>query len=398
MQRDLAIETQRHYRVLDSKLRETMNAFNTRLAGIAAGFPVLTDWHPDFPPDYGLFPQVPVQRATIYRGNAETWAYSHHHTIAKFGDRFVASWSNGLLHEDYPGQEVHYAWSTDGLNWSEPQVLVHTPPDGFVVRNNAALYASEGKLYCYVGVGENLKRSGSPTMMSTEDPTMTLDVYETTDLENWIHHPSICDDVYLFEAPRLTQGGKLLVSGFNSFNRHTMYLIWDDPGLPAARPRVMDLPVEAGGVLAEQGTWFQTDDGRIWMWQRDGSISCRLGLCWSDDDGETWSDMLRTDFPNSFSRAYAGRLSDGRCFIVGNNYDLFLNRRHLQVALCDQGKLFDRQYNLVSGETTRRVPGRHKEDGWHYPNCLVDGDLLLTVYSVNKEDIEVCIADMSQVE
>ncbi len=43
----------------------------------------------------GDFPKVPFQRSVVYKGNAQTWAYSHHQSITKFGDRYVASWSNG---------------------------------------------------------------------------------------------------------------------------------------------------------------------------------------------------------------------------------------------------------------------------------------------------------------
>jgi hypothetical protein len=186
--------------------------------------------------------------------------------------------------------------------------------------------------------------------------------------------------------------------GFDLVDHHGMVLIWDDPSQAAENPRVIDIPASSEGVLPEQGTWYQTDDGRIWMYQRDSSISCRLGLTWSDDGSETWSDLIRTDFPNTYSRAFAGRLTDGRCYIVGNNYDIFLDRRHLLIAISDDGRLFDRQYTLVEGNTTRRINGRHKEDGFHYPNCFADGDKLFVIYSVNKEDIEVRIVDMSKVD
>ena len=55
-------------------------------------------------------------------------------------------------------------------------------------------------------------------------------------------------------------------------------------------------------------------------------------------------------------------------------------------------------YTLVEGDTTRRINGRHKEDGFHYPNCYADGDTLFVTYSVNKEDIEVLSVDMTQVD
>lgn len=92
-----------------------------------AGFPVLTDWYPIIPEGSGEFPAVPFERSVMYRGDALTWAYSHHQGITKFGDKYVASWSNGFLHEDYVGQEAHCAWSADGIHWSEPRVIAHTP-------------------------------------------------------------------------------------------------------------------------------------------------------------------------------------------------------------------------------------------------------------------------------
>ncbi len=129
------------------------------------------------------------------------------------------------------------------------------------------------------------------------------------------------------------------------------------------------------------------------MYQRDFTGSCRLGLTWSDDRGDTWSDLLPTNFPNSLSRAFVGRLPDGRYYIVGNNYDILLNRKHMLIALSDDGYVFNKQYKLIGGNTTRRVNGRHKEDGYHYPNCYAEDDKLFVIYSVNKEDIEVGIVD-----
>ena len=394
----VSIRTYQVVSVLDSKLAAQLADYRMRLSAINAGFPILTDWHPVIREGWGEFPAAPFRRAAVYRGNAESWAYSHHQAIAKFGDKYVAAWSNGFRHEDYIGQEVHCAWSSDGFHWSEPRVIVHTPVESGLVRNNAGLYAAGGRLYCYVCVAKDFGREVSPPgMCSLKEQHIHLDVYETTDLENWTHHDRICDNVYLFEAPRRTRGGRLMCCGSDLLNGDGMVLIWDDASRPADRPRVVRLEPKPGWMMPEQGTWYQTDDGRIWMYQRDNTISCRLGLTWTDDEGETWSDLHRTDFPNTYSRALAGRLTDGRYYIAGNNYDIMLDRRHLLLALSDDGRAFDRQYTLVEGDTTRRINGRHKEDGFHYPNCLADGDKLLVTYSVNKEDIEVGTVDMSTI-
>lgn len=397
--REIPIRTQSIIEVVSPELAAGMDDFRVRIGGVKSGYPVLTDWHPVIPEGWGEFPRAPFARSLVYRGNAATWAYSHHQTIEKFGDRYVVSWSNGRLHEDYVGQEVHCAWSEDGTTWSEPGVVVATPAESALVRNNAGLHAADGRLYCYVCVAKDYGRDvAAPGMSALKEQHIHLDVHVTSDLEAWTHHANICPDVYLFEGPRRTRGGRLMCCGFSLAGRHGMVLIWDDPSDPAAPPRVVDIPESPDGAYPEQGTWYQTNDGRIWMYQRDQTASGRLALTWSDDEGDTWSPLLRTDFPNTYSRAYAGCLSDGRCYIVGNNYDRLLDREHLLIALSDDGYVFDRQYVLVEGSTTRRINGRHKEDGYHYPNCCVDGDKLLVTYSVNKEDIAVGVLDTKGID
>ena len=397
--RNAPIDTYHAVRVVDPKLAAKLNDYRMRLGAIHSGYKTLTDWHPVIPEGWGKFPKAPFSRSVVYRGDAESWTYSHHQTITKFGDRYVASWSNGLRHEDYVGQEVHCSWSSDGIQWSKPGVVAATPVESRLVRNNAGLCAADGRLYCYVGVAKDFGRDTAAAGMSVlKEQHIRLDVYETTDLKRWAPHEGICDNIYLFEGPRRTRSGRLMCCGFDLYDHHGMVLIWEDASNPSTKPRVVDIPTSPEGVLPEQGTWYQTDDGRIWMYQRDSTVSGRLALTWSDDEGDTWSDLLRTDFPNSYSRAFAGRLNDGRFYIVGNNYDFLLDRRALLIALSDDGHVFDRQYTLVEGDTTRRINGRHKEDGYHYPNCYADGDQLLVVYSVNKEDIEVGIVDMSKVQ
>jgi hypothetical protein len=257
----------------------------------------------------------------------------------------------------------------------------------------AGLYADDRYLYALVGHAEP-KGLAEPGMTSIVTKTMRLDVYRTNDLEHWDEFRGVVDDIYLFEGPRRTQDDKLLCAGIHQSHwGEAVILIWDDPSDLTKAPRQLITSGEPEGIVPEQGTWYQTDDGRIWLWHRDGGHMTRLALQWSDDNGETWSPMTSTTFQNTYSRAHAGRLGDGRCYILGNNFDQYLNRLSMQIALSDDGGCFDRMYTLLEGPTTRRVPGRHKENGYHYPNSIVDGDRLLVIYSVNKEDIEVGVVD-----
>ena len=396
---DLRVETHHVVRMLDDKLGKLIDNFEMRLAALYSGYEVLTDWHPIIPAGWGDFPQLDVQRATVFRGSAETWAYNHHHTLAKSGDTYVIAWSAGFLHEDYPGQEIHFATSKDGIRWTEMGVVVATPAESGLVRNNGGLWAAGGKVYCYVGVAENFKRDvAAPGMMSLDKPKMHLDVYETDDLCTWTRRGAgYCEGAYLFEGPRQTRGGRLLAMASHVATHQVMVLIWDDASRPASSPRVVYLPESPEGVTGGQTTWYQTDDGRIWLFSRRGE-PCKLALAVSEDEGDTWTPLYDTDIPNTNVRAFAGRLTDGRFFLCSSISSVHLNRRHMHLALSDDGRCFDRMYTLLQGNTTRRINGRHKEDGWHYANGLVDGDLLMVAHSVNKEDIAVALVDMSKVK
>lgn len=281
--------------------------------------------------------------------------------------------------------------------WQPYRVLARTEFDenanSGIVRNNAGMYVHGDKLYAYVGVCESAGNTGME-MNHIVSKKMQLDVYVTEDLINWKHYERIADDIYLFEGPRRTLNGELLCCGFNFSDWHQgLVLIWEKGMEPWQKPLAIKMPRSSDGIIPEQGTWYQKDDGRIYLFLRDGSISMRLALSISDDGGRTWTKPLRTDFPSTYSRSHVGRLSDGRFYIAGNNYDHYLDRSHLMVATSEDGENFNRMHTLLNTLTTRRIDGYHKEDGFHYPNCMVDDGKLFVVCSENKEDIVVAFVD-----
>lgn len=390
----MKITTDQCVSVLGGELPVRLREFHLRHAALHAGYENVRDWHPDIPDGWGIFPQAPVENSSvIYRGEAGTFSYSHHHAINKFKERYVAAWSNGLVHEDSPGQQVHYSTSIDGTTWAPYRVLVATDPASGTIRHQCGLYANDDALFVYVNVQNDLS-TNAPSMSTHQAKELLMDVYQTSDLDNWTAHEDIARDVYLFEGPRATHDGRLICAGSTPHTDGKLGILqWNKGAHPSQSPSVTKLASENGVIAPEQGTWYQTDGGRIVMFLRDGSLACRLGITWSDDEGKTWAPIRPTDIPNTYSRACAGRLDDGRYFLVGNTYNVLLDRRHLLLALSDDGETFDRMYTIVAGETHRRVEGRHKEDGYQHPNCLADGDRLLVIYSRNKEDIECAAVD-----
>ena len=380
--------------VLSKRLRQQNTDFSLRMAMRHAGYPDPAIGYPPMPTDWGVFPQARVVRSTAFFGS-DAFSYNHHQSVTKFKDRYVASWTTGLKHEDHPGQEIHYATSAHGLDWEKDKVLVHTDPYSRIVRHNHGIYATETHLYVLVGVCDT-KGNTNLGMCSMDAEKLGIDVYETEDLQTWRHHERVAERVYAFEGPRPTRSGSLLSFGAAVDDwSQGLVLLWDKLAKPTDTPTTIEIP-KAEGLEPLQGSWYQTEDGKIWLFLRDGSFSCRLALTWSEDEGETWSKPLSTDFPNTSSRIFAGKLNDGRYYLAGNNYDRLLDRRHLLLAMSEDGQTFDRMHTIVSGDTSRRIEGKHKEDGYHYPNCFVDGDKLFVTYSVNKENIEVTEVDTTK--
>ena len=374
--------------IVTPELAAQMLDFKMKMSAFGAGYTSLEEWNPGLPPTWGSYPQAAFDVSEIYHGSADAFAYNHHHAISKLKDQYVASWSAARRDEDVPGQQVHYALSQDGKHWSPESVLVATEPTSGIVRNNAGLCADAGRLYDFVGVAEGARAATDPSLTSFVADHIRLDVYVTEDGINWKERQSIAENIYLFEGPhRLRDGGHLCGGSAFLGVQEPLALLWQPGQELDSPPQVIHIPWTDRRIRPVQGTWYQTDDGRIWMYFRDVGFSTRLALTWSDDGGQTWTDLALTDMPNTMSRASAGRLNDGRCYIIGNNYDRMLDRSQLQIALSDDGYSFDRMHTLIEGITHRRIDGVHKEDGWHYPNSLADGDDLFVIFSVNKEDI-----------
>jgi hypothetical protein len=391
----MIIEDHKTISIVGSDLKNRMQAFRHKLGVMKAGYPDLINWNGTEPKDWDYFSSIPAKISKVYRGN-EKYAYCCHQSICKFKDRYVAAWSNGYRHEDHGGQQVHYSWSNDGICWEKEKAIAPCGVD--TVQTNSGLFADGDTLYAFMGVCGATEKIGGANLRYLDMTTVRLDVYETKDLVNWKRHERIAEKIYVLEAPRYTAEGDLICCGFDieawfRGRRRGLVLLWEKGMKLTDAPIMVEMPSSRYGVISESASWYQRDDGRIWMYLRDGAYSLRLALSFSDDGGRTWTEPVRTDFPNTYSKHYAGRLKDGRYFICGNNYDHYLDRSHMMIAISDDGETFNKMHTILNRPTTRRIDGYHKENGYHYPSCLVDGDKLLLICAENKEDILVAVIE-----
>ncbi len=345
---------------------------------------------------WDLVPHVPIQRRRIYTGFPEAGSYNHHSQLVKFKGKYHFIFSNGIVDEEEAGQRTMLSTSDDGRHWSQAKCIIPGDVERGMWRNTIGLYTDGSQLVAWTQTNWDKVRSTEPGMSSTGAATKRqIDAYVSTDGENWVPHENIAPEVFcFFEAPRLTQAGTLLTGG--TALGGAAALRWT-PANIVGPPEVIPIPAtETGGVFPYgEATWYQTNDGCIWTYWRDEGGSCRLYLSLSEDDGQTWTPPLITEFPDSMSRVYAGQLPDGRFYLIGNAYPKLLDRMHLMIAISEDGAKFSKLYTLLDDPTAQRVKGTLKCHGYQYPCGLVDGDKLLVGYSINKEDIECGIVQVA---
>ena len=380
----------------------------------------------------GVIPLADMERVSVFRTDEQKGTYNHHSCLTKWQGKYRFAWDNCLVHEEYPGQTTLISSSDDARSWTEPTVVACGDAEAGMLRNIGALYPTESKLYAFIQEKWDLARATNPAASRQDSaPPVSappglaqggwavqlradhhakvpyrFNLHETEDGVNWrIASEGHFDVIWTLEAPRLTKEGRLLGPATTHDSRPAV-LLW--PGSdPAEKPQVITIPyaVDANDYYAGhdeglffygEATWYQDDDERIWMWHRDESGSCCLGVALSEDGGRTWTEVMRSNFPDSMARVFAGRLNDGRFFIVGNSTYQHMDRNFFTVSISPHGTKFDKMYQLVHEPTRQRFAGHLKGHGYQYPSCLVEGDTLFIGYSVNKEDIEVGILDTTK--
>lgn len=389
--------------ILTTELNEKVKQMRMRYALWEGGCLLANSDHGPCGAPY-LMPRLHIERIRIYTGTREAGSYNHHSQMTKFQGKYYFAWSNGIIDEEAEGQRIMISSSDDGRHWATAKCIISGDVEKGLLHNCVGLYSSGKELIIYCWTESAIRDAELPGMRRIVAGSAYIDTYISPDGKRWslkekaittegtVSPESECG--MIFESPRLTKEGLLLAGGTYK-NRPVAYR-WDAKN-PAGRPEVITMPLPSKEAVFPYGeaTWYQTDDGVIIMFWRDEGASEHLYINFSEDGGKTWSVPLLSDFPDSMSRVYAGRLSDGRFYLIGNSYPKLLDRMHLMISISDDGYKFNKMYCLIDDPTAQRTKGLLKLHGYQYPCSLVDGNNLLIGYSVNKEDIELGIVDIS---
>ena len=363
----------------------------------------------------GEIKKINSVRGTVYRPEKD-WSYSHHPSITFFKGMFYAVWSNGKENEDDLGQRILISRSPDGETWETPKPLI-TPEmlgDEEKVITASGFHVYDDTLYVYYSVYNYTDEAlgGKKTRPRGDDGAhrdTDCGYLETKDGVNFSEPKPLGFGMVINHGPQKTKSGKLIIAG------HTVYPVTDDPrGISGYKMRGIfgdaikfdeDYPVDNSDIadvakingwatrLLCEGSFYETDDG---VWQM--LLRCpdfRLWHTESRDLGETWSDPEPTDFIDDGSKTHAGRLPDGRYYVVSNPVP-WSHRIPLNIHLSTDGENFDKHYILRDEPYEQRIEGFGKAGVYGYPHTLVHGDYMYVIYSKHKEDVEVTKFKLSE--
>lgn len=332
-------------------------------------------------------PLLPSERITVFRGVENVSAFNHHPTIAWHDGRFFAAWSSGDRDEDAPGQRILYATSVDGRTWPTAVSLADAVPDhgytpgGFWIR--------DGDIYALA----SLRSSRGATRESEYE----LLAYRWDKAKAAFVQPvRVARNFFSNDGPRRTAGGQWLMLGKSQ--------------APAARvaARVARGGVDSldawtfgtlpGATIAHDTFWCALADGRLVAIEAAGRPpERRLVAMFSGDSGATWSDPLPSNFPDADSRLHGLQLSNGYHVLL-NNPNPSRYRIPLSLALSRDGLQYDRIANVRIEQTNKKYSGHAKAPGYQYARGMEHDGRLWTIYSVNKEDIEISTITLHEIE
>jgi len=347
------------------------------------------------------YTHLKIERSMVYAPDT-SWLYSHHASITRFNNVFIAIWSNSMKDEDKPGQRVMFATSKDFMHWSQPMVLAEPSvwkDDTLNVLTAAGFHQFNDTLVAYYG-------EYSPYRTNQH-----LWAKVSVDGVNWGQPIDMHVPVNPNHGPQKIANGRLIISGnftfpytddYRGLSGWKMSSFYPDNLYTQDNPETFYAPAEKLGLppLCE-GSFYQTADGVLHTLLRvtGEGWKGRLWLTESKDNGAHWSRPVETTFTDNDSKFHFGKLPNGAFYYVGipdtaHHYD----RNPLVLATSKDGKAFNRQYIIANEPYVMKKDGLWKGGEYGYPHTIIYKGYMDIIISRKKEAIEVLRFNLSQVK
>lgn len=349
------------------------------------------DWVPDDPHqiDYEQLPRVEAEHTIISDVRDHTGTRVHQHAyLAHHDGRFWAMWSDGpggpragvtpeqhrniVPAHDMPGTRNSFATSQDGLHWSKPADLTGPPRKkgyGWIARG---LWKRDGEL---LALASHFDAPGY------EGLGLSLEAFRWNGAK-WVDHGTVLDDAMNNFPPKRLPSGEWMMTR-RDHRRQVSVMIG---GTKAFNDwRINPLAAYNGNGRPEEPYWYILPDGKTIVGLiRDNGRSKFLLRTFSRDNGKTWSEMHRTNFPDATSKFFVHRTSRGYYVMVSNSNPR--RRDPLTLAISQDGLVYTKLFWLIGG--------RHVD----YPHIIEHDGHLLIAFSGAKQTMEVMKVSLDELE
>jgi hypothetical protein len=332
--------------------------------------------------DYGKLKHIPSEHAVIsdVRDQAGQRVQQHAY-LSYYDDRFWAMWSDGpgeprpgitperhrniVPGHDRPETRVSYATSLDGVKWSQPADLSgppRIPGFGWIARG---FWQRDGEL---LALATHFNAPGY------QGEGLSLEAFRWERAQqDWVALGTVLADAMNNFPPARLPNGQWMTTRRDHVGEVTVMI----GGVESfVRRRVFPFAGWEGAEKPEEPEWYVLPDNKsIVGLIRDNGNSKRLLRVFSNDNGQTWSDMVVTNFPDARSKFFTLRTSQGYYVLVSNSNPS--RRDPLTLAVSYDGLVFKHLFYLVGG--------RHID----YPHVIEQDGHLLIAFSGAKQTMEV---------
>lgn len=349
--------------------------------------------------DFDKLPRAPSQHAVISSVRApgssplvldhKAGGVNQHNYLAHHDGKYWAMWSDGPGIEDRAGQRVKFATSADGLKWSAPEYLTPMPrgigPDSIHYNRRSrqgfryiarGFWQRGGELLALVALDEAAEFFGKSLELRAFRFRKTDGVWEDAGMV-------FKDAINNFPPKQLRSGEWLMSRRKHDYRTTGAYFL---VGGVKALDQWESFPVLGSDSLlkAEEPEWWALPDQNLMALFRDNNGSGFLYRAFSTDEGRTWSEPVKTNFPDATSKMSGLRLSDGRYALVSNARPR--KRDPLVLSISDDGMIFTKMIYLVGGRWV------------DYPHVIEHDGHLLIAFAGGKQSVEVLKVKLSDVD
>ena len=314
------------------------------------------------------------------------------------GGRIFLAWYAGGTKEPHMENYNVLIKSEDGVNWSEPVLIIPSSKERLVHALDIQLWcAPTGELYV-IWVQNNVVKTTDgirPEGLDPDCPWVSVEGYDFPDFEHamWI---SVCRnpdaDVLVFEEPRcvdkgflrckptVQKDGRWLFFNYDQLSDRYGYSYSDDKGKtfthaygPKKYPTTFD-----------EAMAYEKLDGTVRVFAR--AHGGRIAEFSFNEKMSEYTEPKQTDIPNPDTRFYIGRTPSGRILLVNNHMEK--GRTNMSVYLSeDDGETF--KYRRVVDERITSYPDVDFKDGRIY--LTVDHERMeareILLFNFTEEDI-----------